>query len=62
MNKNTTTLTGNKGNIHAIGTPVTNSLAELYTNKRYLHYDTLVAKDLTHFDCWVSTFSAMSLS
>ena len=50
-------LTGNKGNIHATGTPVTNTLAEIYTNQRYLQYDTLAAKDLTHFDAWTSTFS-----
>ena len=50
-------LTGGKGNIHATGTPITNTLAEMYTNQRYLQYDTLIAKDLTHFDAWASTFS-----
>ena len=50
-------LTGGKGNIHATGTPITNTLAEMYTNQRYLQYDILQAKDLTHFDAWASTFS-----
>ena len=50
-------LTGGKGNIHATGTPITNTLAEMYTNQRYLQYDTLVEKELTHFDAWASTFS-----
>ena len=45
-------LTGGKGNIHATGTPITNTLAEMYTNQRYLQYDILQAKDLTHFDAW----------
>ena len=49
-------LTGGKGVIFATGTPVTNSIAELYTVQRYLQYDTLAAKNLTHFDAWASTF------
>ena len=50
-------LTNNKGNIHATGTPITNTLAEMYTNQRYLQYDRLMEMDLTHFDAWASTFS-----
>ena len=50
-------LTNNKGNIHATGTPITNTLAEMYTNQRYLQYDKLKELDLTHFDAWASTFS-----
>lgn len=49
-------LTGGKGVIFATGTPVSNSMTELYTVMRYLQYGTLQQKDLTHFDCWASTF------
>jgi DNA methylase len=45
-----------KGVIFATGTPVTNSMAELYTVQRYLQYDTLKAKNMIHFDSWASTF------
>jgi len=48
--------TGGKGTIFATGTPVSNSLAELYTMQRYLQYEALQTKDLAHFDQWVSTF------
>ena len=50
-------LTGNKGNIHATGTPISNSIAEMYTVQRYLQYDTLIDMDFTHFDSWASTFA-----
>lgn len=49
-------LTGGKGVIFATGTPVSNSMTELYTMQRYLQYGTLVEKGLTHFDEWASTF------
>lgn len=49
-------LTGGKGVIFATGTPVSNSMTELYTVMRYLQYNTLQQKKLTHFDCWASTF------
>ena len=49
-------ITGNKGVIFATGTPVSNSMAELYTMMRYLQYDTLKEMNLTHFDSWASTF------
>jgi N12 class adenine-specific DNA methylase len=49
-------LTGNKGVIFATGTPVSNSMAELYTMQRYLQCDTLNEKNLQHFDQWASTF------
>jgi hypothetical protein len=49
-------LTGGKGVIFATGTPISNSLAEMYTMQRYLQYDTLKAKNLGHFDAWASTF------
>ena len=42
--------------IFATGTPVSNSMTELYTVMRYLQYGTLLNKILTHFDCWASTF------
>lgn len=48
--------TGSKGVIFATGTPVSNSMVELYTMQRYLQYDTLVDKNLQHFDAWASTF------
>ncbi len=49
-------LTGNRGIVFATGTPVSNSMVELYTMQRYLQYDTLKQKGMTHFDCWASTF------
>ena len=49
-------LTGGKGVIFATGTPVSNSMTELYTMQRYLQYETLREKGLTHFDEWASTF------
>ena len=49
-------ITGNKGTVFATGTPVSNSMTELYTMMRYLQYDTLSQRGLSHFDCWASTF------
>ena len=49
-------LTGNRGVIFASGTPISNSMSEMYTLMRYLQYDTLQAHGLTHFDNWASTF------
>ncbi len=49
-------LTGGRGVIFATGTPVSNSMTELYTMMRYLQYGTLQEKGLTHFDAWASTF------
>ena len=49
-------LTGNRGVIFASGTPVSNSMTELYTVMRYLQYSTLRRLGMTHFDCWASTF------
>ena len=49
-------LTGGKGVVFATGTPVSNSMTELYTMMRYLQHDTLQQKGLAHFDCWASTF------
>ncbi len=49
-------LTGEKGVIFATGTPISNSMVELYTMQRYLQYDTLVKYGLQHFDAWASTF------
>ena len=49
-------LTGNRGNVFATGTPVSNSMVELYTMQRYLQYDTLLKNDLQHFDSWASVF------
>lgn len=53
-------LTGGRGVIFATGTPVSNSMTELYTVMRYLQYATLQQKGLTHFDCWASTFGETS--
>ena len=53
-------LTGGRGVIFATGTPVSNSMTELYTVMRYLQYGTLQKKNLTHFDCWASTFGETS--
>ena len=49
-------ITGGRGVVFATGTPVSNSMTELYTVMRYLQYSTLQQKKLTHFDCWASTF------
>ncbi|WP_420104663.1 DEAD/DEAH box helicase family protein [Faecalibacterium prausnitzii] len=49
-------ITGGHGVVFATGTPVSNSMTELYTVMRYLQYRTLQQKKLTHFDCWASTF------
>ena len=48
--------TGGKGIVFATGTPISNSMAELYTVQRYLQYDDLARLGLAHFDCWASTF------
>ncbi len=49
-------VTGSKGVIFATGTPVSNSMVELYTMQRYLQYETLTERNLQHFDAWASTF------
>ena len=49
-------LTGNRGVIFATGTPISNSMTELYTMQRYLQYDRLQELDMTHFDSWASRF------
>ena len=49
-------LTGGRGMVFATGTPISNSMTELYTMQRYLQYDLLKKNDLTHFDAWASTF------
>ena len=49
-------ITDSKGVIFATGTPVSNSMVELYTMQRYLQYETLVDRNLQHFDAWASTF------
>ena len=49
-------LTGGRGVIFATGTPVSNSMTELYTMQRYLQYDRLQELNMTHFDCWASRF------
>ena len=49
-------ITSGKGVVFATGTPVSNSMTELYTLMRYLQYGTLREKGLQHFDCWASTF------
>ena len=49
-------VTGSKGVIFATGTPVSNSMVELYTMQRYLQYETLAERNLQHFDAWASTF------
>ena len=49
-------ITGGRGTVFATGTPISNSMVELYTIQRYLQYDTLLKNDLQHFDSWASTF------
>ena len=55
-------LTGGRGVVFATGTPVSNSMTELYSMMRYLQYGTLQQKGLTHFDCWASTFGETTTS
>ena len=55
-------LTGGRGVIFATGTPVSNSMTELYSMMRYLQYGTLQQKGLSHFDCWASTFGETTTS
>lgn len=49
-------LTGGRGVVFATGTPVSNSMTELYTMQRYLQYDRLQELGMIHFDCWASRF------
>lgn len=49
-------ITGGRGTVFATGTPISNSMVELYTIQRYLQYDTLAKNELQHFDAWASTF------
>ena len=49
-------ITGGRGTVFATGTPISNSMVELYTIQRYLQYNTLVKNNLQHFDSWASTF------
>ena len=49
-------ITGSRGVVFATGTPVSNSMTELYTMMRYLQHDAIRGKGLAHFDCWASTF------
>jgi len=49
-------ITGNRGTIFATGTPISNSMVEMYSVQRYLQYDTLARNGLQHFDSWASTF------
>ena len=53
-------ITDSKGVVFATGTPVSNSMTELYTMMRYLQHDTIQRKGLAHFDCWASTFGETS--
>jgi len=55
-------LTGNKGIVFATGTPISNTMAEMYTLQRYLQHDKLEEKGLTHFDCWASIFGETTTS
>ena len=55
-------LTGGRGVVFATGTPVSNSMTELFTVMRYLQYGTLQQKNLIHFDCWASTFGETTTS
>ena len=49
-------ITGNLCVVFATGTPISNSMTELYTMQRYLQYSTLQKKNMSQFDCWASTF------
>lgn len=51
------TINGNRGIVFATGTPISNTIAEMYTLQRYLQYDELEARGLTYFDAWVSVFA-----
>ncbi|MBQ6734633.1 MAG: DEAD/DEAH box helicase family protein [Lachnospiraceae bacterium] len=55
-------ITGGRGTVFATGTPVSNSMTEMYTVMRYLQYATLKEKQLAHFDCWASTFGQTTTS
>ena len=55
-------ITGGKGVVFATGTPISNSMTEMYTMQRYLQYSTLVKHNLQYFDCWASTFGETSTS
>ena len=55
-------ITGSRGVVFATGTPVSNSMTELYTMQRYLQYETLQQKDMIHFDSWASTFGETQTS
>ena len=55
-------LTGGRGVIFATGTPISNSMTELYTMMRYLQHDLLQNRGLAHFDCWASTFGETNTS
>ena len=55
-------ITGGRGVIFATGTPISNSMTEMYTLMRYLQYNTLQQKGLTHFDAWASTFGETTTS
>ena len=55
-------ITGNRGVIFATGTPISNSMTELYTMQRYLQYDTLKRNGLIHFDAWASVFGETTTS
>ena len=54
--------TGGKGTVFATGTPISNSMTELYTVQRYLQFDTLEKKNMVHFDAWASTFAETTTS
>ena len=55
-------LTGGRGVVFASGTPVSNSMTELYTVMRYLQYGALKEKGMTHFDAWAATFGETTTS
>ena len=55
-------ITGGKGVVFATGTPISNSMTEMYTMQRYLQYSTLAKHNLQHFDCWASTFGETNTS
>lgn len=55
-------ITHNRGIVFATGTPVSNSMTELYTMMRYLQHDTLTERGLAHFDCWASTFGETAMA
>jgi N12 class adenine-specific DNA methylase len=55
-------VTGGKGIIFATGTPISNTMAEMYTMQKYLQYDELKKRGLTHFDCWASIFGETTTS